>query len=194
MILRSLTKQEVEAKPYKVWNAYVDLLTMEEHDRLAPEQRPAHLVFWYESEVQNGGHFQYFENRGTEHLDATVEALGLLGATCQQQILREAGEQWLSRSSTSVKTAEEFAIPRSRASSLLSTHPFTVVRPLFSGRLRHTWSVIRDFLFASNERDTMRCSKFGPRLQSTRPAGRVGEHGPLDYTHEAQTYISEVAG
>jgi hypothetical protein len=26
-----------------------------------PEQRPAHLVFWYESEVENGGHFQYFE-------------------------------------------------------------------------------------------------------------------------------------
>jgi hypothetical protein len=45
---------------------------------LSAEQRPAHLVFWYESEVQNGGHFQYFENRGTEHLAATIEALGFI--------------------------------------------------------------------------------------------------------------------
>ncbi len=108
MILRSLTKREVEAEPYRVWNAYVGLLAMEEYERLEPEQRPAHLVFWYESEVQNGGHFQYFENRGTEHLAATVEALGLLGAACQQQVLREAGEQWLSRSPPRIQTAPEF--------------------------------------------------------------------------------------
>jgi hypothetical protein len=108
MILRSLTKQEVEAEPYRVWNAFVDVLAMEDYGRLSPEQRPAHLVFWYESEVQNGGHFQYFENRGTEFLTATVEALGLLGATCQQQVLREAGARWLSRSRSRVETAQEF--------------------------------------------------------------------------------------
>lgn len=106
MILRTLTKQEAE--PWQVWNAFVDLLAMEEFESLTPEQRPAHLVFWYESEVQNGGHFQYFENRGTELLAATVEALVLLGATCQQQVLREAGERWLSRSRPRVETAQEF--------------------------------------------------------------------------------------
>lgn len=52
MILRSLTKQEVEAEPYRVWNAFVDVLAMEDYGQLSPEQRPAHLVFWYESEVQ----------------------------------------------------------------------------------------------------------------------------------------------
>ena len=109
MILRTLTKQEVEAGPYRVWNAYVDLLAMERFEDLSPEQRPAHLVFWYESEVQNGGHFQYFENQGTDHLVATIEALGLLGATCQQQVLHEAGERWLSRSRPGIETAEEFS-------------------------------------------------------------------------------------
>jgi hypothetical protein len=108
MKTRTLTKQEVKAEPYRVWNAYVDLLAMEDFGELSPEQRPAHLVFWYESEVQNGGHFQYFENRGTEHLAATIEALGLLGATCQQQVLREAGELWLSRSRSRAKTVQEF--------------------------------------------------------------------------------------
>ena len=111
MIIRSLTKEEVGAEPFQVWNAFVDLLSMEDFRDLSPEQRPAHLTFWYESEVQNGGHFQYFENRGTEHLAATVEALGLLGATCQQQVLREAGELWLSHTRSHVQTAEEFCDP-----------------------------------------------------------------------------------
>ncbi len=108
MILRSLTKQEVEAEPFCVWNAFVNVLAMEDYDQLSPKQRPAHLVFWYEHEVQNGGHFQYFENRGTEHLAGTIEALSLLGAICQQQVLREAGERWLSRSRPCVQTAQEF--------------------------------------------------------------------------------------
>jgi len=108
MIIRSLTKEEVKADPYQVWNAFVNLLSMEDFGDLSPEQRPAYLVFWYESEVQNGGHFQYFENRGTEHLAATVDALGLLGAACQQQILREAGVLWLSHTHSRIQTVEEF--------------------------------------------------------------------------------------
>lgn len=108
MIPRALAMQEAEAELYRIWNAYVDLLPMEEFERLTPAQRPAHLVFWYESEVQNGGHFQYFENRGTKHIAATVEALGVLGASCKQQVLREAGERWFSRSRLGLETAQEF--------------------------------------------------------------------------------------
>jgi len=108
MIIRSLTKEEVEVEPFQVWNAFVDLLSTENYGDLSSEQRPAHLVFWYESEVQNGGHFQYFENRGAEHLAATVEALGSVGATCQQELLREAGELWLSLTRSRVQTTEEF--------------------------------------------------------------------------------------
>ena len=105
---RSLTKEEIRAEPFRIWNAFVDVLAMENYNELSPEQPPAHLVFWYESEVQNGGHFQYFENRGTEHLATTIEALGLLGATCQQQVLREAGALWASRSRPQTETAQEF--------------------------------------------------------------------------------------
>lgn len=108
MIIRSITKQEVDEEPDCIWNAFVDLLAMEEYDDLSREQRLAHLVFWYESEVQSGGHIQYFENRGMTYLDDAVNALGVLGAVCQQQILREAGELWRSRSRTSSKTTQEF--------------------------------------------------------------------------------------
>lgn len=108
MIIRSLTRQEVEAEPFRLWNAYVNLLALEKYEHLSPEQRPAHLVFWYESEVQNGGHLQFFENRGTLHLTATIKALGLLGAFNQEQILREAGALWLSRSRLKIQTAQEY--------------------------------------------------------------------------------------
>jgi uncharacterized protein DUF4375 len=108
MIRRSLSKQIVEAEPFRVWNAFVNVLTMEDYSDLSPEQRPAQLVFWYENEVQNGGHLQYFENRGTAHLLATIEALGLLGAACHQRVLREARELWLSRHRPRIQTTEEF--------------------------------------------------------------------------------------
>jgi hypothetical protein len=108
VILRQLTQIEVETEPWKSWNAYVDLLAMECYSDLAPEQRPAHLVFWYNSEVLNGGHFQYFENRGTAQLDATINALGLLDAVCQQAVLRDAGEFWLKRDRPHPQTVQEF--------------------------------------------------------------------------------------
>ena len=108
MKIRSLTKAQVEAEPFQVWNSFVDLLAMETYEALSSEQRPAHLVFWYESEVQNGGHFQYFENHEARHLKETVEALGLLGAKCQQKILSEAGKVWLSSSREKIGTAKEF--------------------------------------------------------------------------------------
>jgi len=108
MKIRTLTRREVEAEPYSIWNAFVNLLAMEQYPDLTLEQRAAHLVFWYENEVQNGGHLQFFENRGTEHLSETIEALGLLGAACQQQVLRDAGDLWLSRFRSSIESVEEF--------------------------------------------------------------------------------------
>jgi hypothetical protein len=53
-------------------------------------QRPAHLVFWYESEVQNGGHFQYFTNRSDHHIEETIQSLNALGAhdhACSRKLL-----------------------------------------------------------------------------------------------------------
>ena len=108
MIRRLLTKREIEVEPFRLWNAYVNLLAMERFEDLSADQRPAHLVFWYESEVQNGGHLQFFENRGSEHLAATVAALGTLGANCQQQVLQAAIKEWLSRLRRRIRTEEEF--------------------------------------------------------------------------------------
>src|SRR5260221_12699759 len=108
MTIPTLSKRDIDNSPYCVWNAFVDVLATEPYQDLTAEQRAAHLVFWYESEVQNGGHLQYFENRGTEHLVETVEALGLLGAVCQQQILQEARVLWVGQSRKRIETVAEF--------------------------------------------------------------------------------------
>ena len=108
MVVRTLSRDAVEGDPHSVWNAFVDLLANERYDDLAPEQRAAHLVFRYESEIQNGGHLQYFENEDTKHLGVTIESLGMLGAYCHQQLLKDAGDVWLSRNRPHTESVEEF--------------------------------------------------------------------------------------
>ncbi|MBK6748730.1 MAG: DUF4375 domain-containing protein [Pyrinomonadaceae bacterium] len=108
MILRSITNQQLAEDPNLLWNNFIDLLAIEDFDVLTAEQRPAHLVFWYESEVENGGHLQYFENWGTERLPETIQALELFGAECQMKILIEAGKQWTSIYRNHPETVEEF--------------------------------------------------------------------------------------
>lgn len=67
---------------------------MTDTDKLEEEQRPAHLIFWYESEVQNGGHLQYFLNRGEELVPETIKCLRAAGADCFASILAKAMAIW----------------------------------------------------------------------------------------------------
>lgn len=108
MLIVRVSKQEAEAYPHRIWNAFVELVGTHEYEDLSGEQRPAHLVFWYESEVQNGGHLQYFENRGVERVEETIASLGKMAAFCQQQVLREAFDLLLSRQRERIRTVEEY--------------------------------------------------------------------------------------
>ena len=67
MKIMTLTRGEIEETPGLVWNAFVELVALTKSQDLSEEQRPAHLVFWYDSEVYNGGHLQYFENGARHH-------------------------------------------------------------------------------------------------------------------------------
>lgn len=87
---RSLERTRVEREPYLVWNAFINVLAMEDYGDLTPLQRKAYLCFWYDSEVQNGGHGQYFENQGVKRLAETVAALTDLGLPCQAELLSKA--------------------------------------------------------------------------------------------------------
>lgn len=105
---REIDSATAAAEPWKVWNAFIDLIATEELEALSPTQRTAHLVFWYDSEVQNGGHHQFFVNGGEIHLHETLDALGELGLGCQSDILRQAAEVWMSSEHTFPETGEEF--------------------------------------------------------------------------------------
>ncbi len=104
---RSVKQARVKSEPFLIWNAFVDLLAVEEYGRLSPIQQVAHLVFWYDSEVQNGGHGQYFENRGTEIIPETIDALTNLGLSCQAEILSRAAA---ALSASGCEVAWEYAL------------------------------------------------------------------------------------
>jgi hypothetical protein len=102
-----LARTQVESDPKLLWNTFINLIA-DHPSNLDPEQRPAHFVFVYESEVQNGGHLQYFENQGTDDLDETLAALGLIGADCHQQVLRGAAELFLNSERSELHSAEDY--------------------------------------------------------------------------------------
>lgn len=86
---------EVSKKAYasfkgEKWNALIDLISAADLDELTPVQRIAHLAWWYNSEVLNGGHDQYFGNKDYFDHSEVVSALDALGATCQHDVLKEA--------------------------------------------------------------------------------------------------------
>ena len=87
---RQVSRQAFEAFDGVRWNAYVDLLAMSDLAELTPLQRVAHLAFWYDSEVQNGGHDQYFANKASFDQAEVAQALETLGAVCHAGVLRRA--------------------------------------------------------------------------------------------------------
>ncbi len=103
-----VSRSDLDARPYALWNAYVHLLAMAAPDQLTPRQRVAWLAFWYDNEVQNGGHSQYFENRGTADGPATVAALRELGGVTQAEFLTEALARHGGRKRRRLRTADEY--------------------------------------------------------------------------------------
>lgn len=109
MKLIHLRKADVEAFPEgAIWNAFVELLAMSEPEELSPSQLPAQRAFWYDSEVQNGGHLQYFLNRGITEAQAAVPDLCDLGATVFSELLREAILIWQERERPAPESAKGY--------------------------------------------------------------------------------------
>ena len=97
----------MEERPYEIWNAFVSLLAAESYANLDLVQRCTYLCFWYDSELQNGGHLQYFENRQTSLVPPTLEALKQLGAECQFAVLKRAA-RLVSAGREKSQTVEDF--------------------------------------------------------------------------------------
>lgn len=87
---KKMSRSQIETDPNAVWNAFVGILSYSEPSHLESRQKPAHFAFWYSSEVNNGGHFQYFMNRGTSVVPETIQSLHSLGAEQQADVLSDA--------------------------------------------------------------------------------------------------------
>ncbi len=87
---RIISKSSPDTRPFSAWNAMVNICALEPLEDCTPAQRQAALVFWYDAEVGNGGHFQYFVNSAGAHRDEAIGALQHLGAHKAAEILRRA--------------------------------------------------------------------------------------------------------
>lgn len=105
---RKLSKEAVLNEPHLIWNAFVDLVATEDYERMTQAQQVAHLVFWYDSEVQNGGHYQYFANSAGRRCNEALDALVLLGLECQALVLHQAIAAWGSENRVPPTTTQEF--------------------------------------------------------------------------------------
>ena len=120
-----------------IWNAFVELLAMSDESDLDPAQRPAQSVFWYESEVQNGGHLQYFLNRGTAEAREAVLALRALGATVHATNLSAALDRWHAVVRTPPSSVEEYVEEALEGEFTSYDNKFSVAVPLVDVLQQH---------------------------------------------------------
>jgi hypothetical protein len=103
----TISKTKIEKEPYLIWNAFVDICFNQNINDLTSKQRISHLAFIYDGEIQNGGHLQYFENKGVEYLEETLEALDTLNAKPQKEILLRASQKYLSKERSKIVEVNE---------------------------------------------------------------------------------------
>jgi hypothetical protein len=107
-LIRRVSRVDADVDPHAVWNAFVDLLACSTYEELNAVQRVPHLAFCYESEVQNGGHLQFFENHPPEIVGPTIAALRVLDTESFIPILVEAVYRWRSQEREKLETVEDF--------------------------------------------------------------------------------------
>lgn len=64
------------------WNKFIDEICMEgldNFDRLNSVQKNAVLCFWYDSEMNSGGHSGYFDCYGEVNYDELYDAINIVG-------------------------------------------------------------------------------------------------------------------
>jgi hypothetical protein len=97
MIKITLSKSELIAKEYLIWNAFIDIVALEDEANLTLLQKIAKRAFVYDSEVQNGGHQQYFENLRLTNYSEIVKSLMSMNAPTQADILQRAATLFQSK-------------------------------------------------------------------------------------------------
>ena len=108
MIRRILSKDVIEKEPWQKWNSFVDLLCMEDFEELSDIQKTASSIFWYNNEVENGGHMQYFLNLGIDHARQTADALKRVKKNDRARLLEIAIKKYNSINLEGIEDVEDY--------------------------------------------------------------------------------------
>ena len=108
MVLRKVNRKEYGEWEGRAWNAFVDLVATGDPTCFTDIQLRAYLVFWYDAEVANGGHLQYFVNHCPEQVVATLQALNDLKMPYHQIVLLDAFEFVKLNPIKNIETVEEY--------------------------------------------------------------------------------------
>jgi hypothetical protein len=68
----------------------------------------AMFVFWYEQEVQKGGHLQYLENRGAGEAREAISSLRHLGARCHADVLSRAVARYSCKTRPEIHSVNQY--------------------------------------------------------------------------------------
>ncbi len=107
-MIKRVSRKALIADPYHGWNTFIEILAMGDAKFLTAVQRRAQLLFRYDSEVQNGGHLQYFCNQSDVRVDEVTEALKVFGLLEQVGILERADVMWNSKRRSPISSIGEF--------------------------------------------------------------------------------------
>jgi len=108
--MRELKQTDTDLDPNLLWNEFVDIVSLLDFDESETSIEAASLCFWYDSELQNGGHLQYFENQGIENSKKLIEGLRKIGAETQKKVYEKALKVWMSKVRDSIDTIEEYVL------------------------------------------------------------------------------------
>ncbi len=72
---RKISNEMIANDPYVFWNQFVDMMAMEDYGTFDELQKKVNLIYVLDSECQNGGIFQYFDNEGLSKFDDLIDAL-----------------------------------------------------------------------------------------------------------------------
>lgn len=85
-----ISRKFVEIDECLLWNSFIQFMVYADPEQLSPVLKKCYLIYTYDSEVQNGGHDQFFSNCETLAFDEVIEALNFFKLNSFATILREA--------------------------------------------------------------------------------------------------------
>lgn len=106
----------LQKDPQLLWKTFIKFLSKSDTTQMNDIQMAAQLPFWYDFDIQKGGHLNYFESKYEklgEKLNvlimATLDALKIIGADKQAEILGKAADVYFCKPRQHPKDPDEIA-------------------------------------------------------------------------------------